>query len=198
MARRVGLGAPGRHLYPGSLAKPCEDWRCAAWSASPVKRTPSPDSKLMDRYRELLDDARGDADLRMILGALGGAADPDALQLALPLCANAGVRAEAEVAVKKIAAVHQSPASASCPGGPGANPGEALSCMLDTEPVSSSPRSERCTGLRLERPVLLKARQLCLVSGQPEVRIRVTAWRLVLNVLNQRRITAIWRRKPPV
>jgi HEAT repeat protein len=63
-----------------------------------------PDSKLMERYRELLADARGGADLRLILGALGGAALPDALQLALPLCANAGVRAEAEAAVKKIAA----------------------------------------------------------------------------------------------
>lgn len=62
-----------------------------------------PDSKLMERYRELLTDARGDADLRLILGTLGGAAHPGALQLALPLCANAGVRAEAEVAVKKIA-----------------------------------------------------------------------------------------------
>jgi len=62
-----------------------------------------PDSKLMDRYRELLADARGGADLRLILGALGGAGLPDALQLALPLCGNASVRAEAEAAVKKIA-----------------------------------------------------------------------------------------------
>jgi hypothetical protein len=62
-----------------------------------------PDSKLIDRYRQLLADARGDADLRLILGTLGGAAHPDALELALPLCANAGVRAEAEVAVQKIA-----------------------------------------------------------------------------------------------
>jgi HEAT repeat protein len=62
-----------------------------------------PDAKLADRYRQLLDGARGDADLRLILGTLGGAATPDALQLAVPLLANAGVRAEAEVAVKKIA-----------------------------------------------------------------------------------------------
>ena len=62
-----------------------------------------PDSKLMDRYRQLLTDARGEADLRLILGALGSAAHPDALQLAVPLLANAGVRPEAEVAVKKIA-----------------------------------------------------------------------------------------------
>ena len=62
-----------------------------------------PDAKLIERYRQLLADARGDADYRLILGALGGAAEPDALQLALPLLANAGVRPEAEVAVKKIA-----------------------------------------------------------------------------------------------
>ena len=51
----------------------------------------------------MLEGARGDADLRLILGALGGAAQPGALELALPLLDNAGVRAEAEVAVKKIA-----------------------------------------------------------------------------------------------
>ena len=62
-----------------------------------------PDAKLVERYRQLLAGARSDADLRLILGALGGAAQPGALQLALPLLDNAGVRAEAEVAVKKIA-----------------------------------------------------------------------------------------------
>jgi HEAT repeat protein len=62
-----------------------------------------PDARLIERYRQLLADARGEADLRLILGALGSAASPDALQLALPLLENAGVRAEAEVAVKKIA-----------------------------------------------------------------------------------------------
>jgi len=62
-----------------------------------------PDAKLAERYRELLEGARGDADLRLILGTLGGAATPDALDLALPLLANAGVRPEAEVAVRKIA-----------------------------------------------------------------------------------------------
>jgi hypothetical protein len=41
--------------------------------------------------------------LRLILGALGGAAHPDALKLALPLLDKTGVHAEAEVAVKKIA-----------------------------------------------------------------------------------------------
>jgi len=62
-----------------------------------------PDAKLVERYRLLLAGARGDADFRLILGALGGAAQPGALELALPLLDNAGVRPEAEVAVKKIA-----------------------------------------------------------------------------------------------
>ena len=62
-----------------------------------------PNAKLIAHYRELLAQARSDADLRLILGALGGTAHPDALQLALPLLDNAGVHAEAEVAVKKIA-----------------------------------------------------------------------------------------------
>jgi HEAT repeat protein len=62
-----------------------------------------PNAKLIAHYRELLAQAQGDADLRLILGALSGAAHPDALQLALPLLGNPGVHAEAEVAVKKIA-----------------------------------------------------------------------------------------------
>jgi HEAT repeat protein len=62
-----------------------------------------PDAKLTERYRQLLEGSRGDPDLRLILGTLGGAASPDTLQLALPLLANANVRPEAEVAVKKIA-----------------------------------------------------------------------------------------------
>ena len=62
-----------------------------------------PNAKLIAHYRELLAAARSDADLRLILGALGGAAHPEALQLALPLLDNAGVHAEAAVAVRKIA-----------------------------------------------------------------------------------------------
>jgi hypothetical protein len=62
-----------------------------------------PDAKLIAHYRELLPEAQSDADLRLILGALGGAAHPDALKLALPLLDKTGVHAEAEVAVKKIA-----------------------------------------------------------------------------------------------
>jgi HEAT repeat protein len=62
-----------------------------------------PDAKLVDNYRQLLDAAKNQAELRQILGALGGLAHPDALQLAVPLLDNAAVRPEAEIAVKKIA-----------------------------------------------------------------------------------------------
>jgi HEAT repeat protein len=62
-----------------------------------------PSARLGEHYRLLLDGARDDADLRLILGALGDAAQPGALKLALPLLDNTGVRAEAEVAVRKIA-----------------------------------------------------------------------------------------------
>src|SRR5208283_5792677 len=62
-----------------------------------------PNAKLIEHYRALLAGANSDADLRLILGALGGAAQPEALQLALPLLDNAGVHAEAAAAVKRIA-----------------------------------------------------------------------------------------------
>ena len=62
-----------------------------------------PSALLIAHYRELLPEAQSDADLRLILGALGGAAHPDALKLALPLLDKTGVHAEAEIAVKKIA-----------------------------------------------------------------------------------------------
>jgi hypothetical protein len=61
------------------------------------------DENLLTRYRELLDGARGDDEIKLILGALGGAATADALKLALPLLDRPGVRPEAEAAVKKIA-----------------------------------------------------------------------------------------------
>lgn len=62
-----------------------------------------PDAKLIERYRSLLEGARDDDERKLILGALGGATQPDALKLATPQLDNVGVRAEAEVAVKKIA-----------------------------------------------------------------------------------------------
>jgi len=63
----------------------------------------SPTADLIDRYRELLRHARDDADLKLILSALAGCAHPDALTLALPLRGNVQVRAEAEMAIRKIA-----------------------------------------------------------------------------------------------
>jgi HEAT repeat protein len=62
-----------------------------------------PSAQLIARYRLLLTKAHSDADIRLILGALGGDAQPEALQIAVSLLNNAGVRAEAEVAVKRIA-----------------------------------------------------------------------------------------------
>ena len=62
-----------------------------------------PDAKLVERYRQLIDGARGEADLRLVLGGLGGVADAGALELALPLLANASIRPEAEASVKRIA-----------------------------------------------------------------------------------------------
>jgi hypothetical protein len=62
-----------------------------------------PTGPLMDWYRQLLANARNDDDKKLVLGALAGVAHADALALALPLLSNPGTRAEAEVAVKKIA-----------------------------------------------------------------------------------------------
>jgi HEAT repeat protein len=65
------------------------------------------DERLLARYRDLVAGARDAADLKQILGALGGAAHPDALALANELLERPGVRAEAEVAIKKITAALQ-------------------------------------------------------------------------------------------
>lgn len=63
-----------------------------------------PDAELIERYRRLLAVARNADDLKLILGALGGVAHPDALKPALSLLSTTSVRAEAELAVRKIAA----------------------------------------------------------------------------------------------
>ncbi|MCX7047439.1 MAG: HEAT repeat domain-containing protein [Candidatus Sumerlaeota bacterium] len=63
-----------------------------------------PTAALMDRYKALMADARTDDERKLILSALAGAADPAALQIALPLLSNAAIRAEVEQAVKDIAA----------------------------------------------------------------------------------------------
>lgn len=62
-----------------------------------------PDATLIENYRDLLAGARSDDERKLVLGALGGAAHPDALKLALPWLDTASVRAEAEAAVKRIA-----------------------------------------------------------------------------------------------
>jgi HEAT repeat protein len=61
-----------------------------------------PDPKLISRYRELLTKARTEAEFKLLLGVLSGAADPDALGLVLPLLSNTSVHAEAAAAAKKI------------------------------------------------------------------------------------------------
>lgn len=63
----------------------------------------APDEKLLARYRELIAGARDDNELKQVLSALGGAAHPEALKLALPLLDRPAVRAEAAAAVKRIA-----------------------------------------------------------------------------------------------
>jgi HEAT repeat protein len=62
------------------------------------------DAALIARYRQLLAGARNDDERKLVLGALAGAAHPEALPLALSLAAQPGVRAEAALAVRKIAA----------------------------------------------------------------------------------------------
>jgi HEAT repeat protein len=62
-----------------------------------------PDPAWVERYRALLDNAREDAELKLILGALGGMAHPDALDLALAQLDRPEVRAEAALTVQRIA-----------------------------------------------------------------------------------------------
>jgi len=62
-----------------------------------------PDAALVERYRQLLAGARSDDDRKLVLGALGGAAHPEALKLAVELLAKPGVHAEAALAVRKLA-----------------------------------------------------------------------------------------------
>lgn len=61
------------------------------------------DQVRLERYRLLLGGARGDADLKLILGAMGGSASPEVLRLALPFLEQPSVRAEAVAAVRKMA-----------------------------------------------------------------------------------------------
>jgi hypothetical protein len=67
------------------------------------EQNPQPDATLIGRYRNLLTGAKDDNDRKLLLGALAGCADPEALSLAVEQLTNADVRAEAELAVRKIA-----------------------------------------------------------------------------------------------
>lgn len=68
-----------------------------------TEQNAQPNPVLIERYRALLAGARSNEDRKLILGALGGCASPDALQLAVPLLEQPALRSEAAMAVKKIA-----------------------------------------------------------------------------------------------
>jgi HEAT repeat protein len=62
-----------------------------------------PDNALVGRYRALVACAHTDDQLKLVLGALAGLANPETLHLAAGLLIRPGVRPEAEAAVRKIA-----------------------------------------------------------------------------------------------
>lgn len=66
-----------------------------------------PDAVLIGRYRALLGSAKGEIDRKLILGSLSGCHHPEALLLAVGQLDQVGVRAEAALATRKIAAAIQ-------------------------------------------------------------------------------------------
>ena len=62
-----------------------------------------PSPQFIEHYRQLVAGAHTAVDLKVILGALPGAAHPEALQIAVSMLANPDVKVEAELAVRKIA-----------------------------------------------------------------------------------------------
>src|SRR5262249_4466017 len=68
------------------------------------EENPHADQRLLERYQQLLSNAHGEGETKLILGALGGVARPGALPLAIPFLSDSSGRAEAQVAVKRIAA----------------------------------------------------------------------------------------------
>lgn len=68
-----------------------------------AEQNAKPNAQLIARYRETLASAASDSDLKLLLAALAGCSHPDALELAVGQLAKPGVRAEATLAVKKIA-----------------------------------------------------------------------------------------------
>lgn len=87
---RAPANEPQRHAALRALVRLMSEGRILA-------------DRQVGRYEALLAGARGDADLKLILSAMGGATHADTLRLALPLLDQSAVRAEAEIAVKKIA-----------------------------------------------------------------------------------------------
>jgi HEAT repeat protein len=67
------------------------------------EENPHADQRLLERYQQLLSNAHGEAETKLILGALGGAASPGALPLVIPFLSDSNVRAEAQAAIKRIA-----------------------------------------------------------------------------------------------
>jgi hypothetical protein len=67
------------------------------------EKNAKPDANLAAQYRALFTTAKTTDDRRLLLGALGRCASPEALQLAVAQLAVPGVRAEAEAAVRGIA-----------------------------------------------------------------------------------------------
>jgi HEAT repeat protein len=68
------------------------------------ERNVRPDARLLNNYQLLLNEARRDEERTLVLAALSGVAHPDALNLVIPLLSNPNLQAEAEMALKKIAA----------------------------------------------------------------------------------------------
>ena len=62
-----------------------------------------PSPEVVGRYRTLLAGAKSDTDRKLILGAIAGCHHPDALDLAVEQLGQPGVRAEARLAITKIA-----------------------------------------------------------------------------------------------
>jgi HEAT repeat protein len=105
----------------------------------------------IERYRQLLAGARTDNDRRLILGALGGATDPAALDMMLPLLQNAPIRTEAELAIKKIATAIKS-----------THPDAARAALLklttaETSPPASPPSDAAAVATPVKKPQKVEA-----------------------------------------
>jgi HEAT repeat protein len=85
---------------------PSEAWRALAVQALvrlAGEESAQPTPALVERYRQLFGGAKNDADRKLILGGLAGINHLEALQLAIAQLDNPGTKAEASLAVKRIA-----------------------------------------------------------------------------------------------